>query len=163
MNLANAYLLHGDRDASLQCLQKASEMVDDHTNWEPRVIFHAENACISLALGYVETAFSHIALLEQTIGQRVGPPNWGVCERLSIMRSFHVNGPEAAAERARSALARFEGRNLLYYLDVMAGMAFLERSRTGELQLETKKALELLESLGLHGKKQLLKNQGFLF
>src|SRR5579864_1417620 len=45
MNLANAYLLGGHRDEALQCVGQASQMVDDHTNWEPRIIFHAENAC----------------------------------------------------------------------------------------------------------------------
>jgi hypothetical protein len=59
-------------------------------------------------------------------------------------------------------MRRFEGMNLLYYLDVAVGMAFVERRTLGEHGPETVKALGVIESLGLHGKRLLLKSQGFL-
>lgn len=121
-----------------------------------------ENACVALNLGRTNLALKHITALDELSASRAFLPNAGAYERLRSLLTFHTEGAEAAFERARRAEKRFAGKNVLYYLDAVAALAFLERMTDGAYSLETNKALDLFESLGFRGMRQHLTHQGFL-
>ncbi|HTX54568.1 MAG TPA: AAA family ATPase [Candidatus Baltobacteraceae bacterium] len=161
-NLADAYVLAGHQDQALEYLDHAQRMVERESNWEPRMVFHSEGACIWLALGDQERALRAITELEHVVGTLPFGPNWGIYERLRAFKIAHLEGPDCALLTARGARERFHGRNLLYEIDANAAVSWLERKVLGSIQPETEAGLMLLDELGLRGKKILLQAQGFL-
>ena len=162
VNLASAYTLGGMKNEALEALDHASAILSGESNWEPRVVFHIDSACISLSLGNVDAGLDHIAHLEHVIGSNLSPPNWGACERLRAFRALRTVGAESALRIATEAAARFRDRNVIYFLDAVAALALVEREMTGTLSAGTTEALTVFEGLGLHGKRLLLRTQGFL-
>jgi|SRR5690348_3344907 len=161
-NLASAYLLAGRTDLARSVLDRAAAQIHGENHWEPRLVLLDQMACLALTLGRTDEALGHIDNLIQLTGSNPFPPNPGAVERLRIFHTFHTEGSKAAFERADTALHKFADKDLLFYLDAACSLAFVEKTSAGAYSPQTKKALDLLESLGLLGMKKHLKNQGFL-
>lgn len=161
-NLAGAYMLGGHTARAEALLERAAGLLSEQSHWEPRFMLLLENACVALNLGRTNIALKHITALDELSASRAFLPNAGAYERLRSFLAYHTEGAEVAFARARGAEKRFAGKNVLYYLDAVAALAFLERMTEGAYSMETKKALDLFESLGFRGMRLHLTHQGFL-
>jgi hypothetical protein len=161
-NLANAYLLSGDQGKAVEYLEQGRLVLEDVSNWEPRMVFYAESASVWLALGNSQRALQSISTLEEVAGQLRFGPHWGAFERLKAFRATYLGGAASALAGARAARDRFKGRTVLYYVSVNAAVAWLEEKLDGRIGAETDEGLHLLDTLGLLGIKTVLKMEGFI-
>src|SRR5438093_5388601 len=88
--------------------------------------------------------------------------NLGLLSRLKVFHSAHVDNEEAALAMAREALAMFEGKHPLYYLDAIAALAWIERRMFGQVSSEVQRSLEHFERHEATGKLMMLRAQGFI-
>jgi len=114
-------------------------------------------------MGNLGLALDLIRRAEETAcGKERAVPVAGIFEKLRILRASHVSGPERAARMAREAKLKFQGRDLAYYLDVLAAAAWLEKRIMGHYSAETEEALKAFEAPNLAGFRALQAAQGLL-
>jgi tetratricopeptide (TPR) repeat protein len=162
MNLADAYMLHGQRDRAYACMEKAREwMGARQRNWFANVNFRLECASMALMLGNVALALDLVEEIEGVCGNRDRPIlDSSIYEKLLIFRTAHTKGKEAAFLIAEEAMEKYRGRNPYYFINALAAMAWLERTFTGSQTAETVRDLALLDQIP--GKRAMLTAQGFL-
>jgi tetratricopeptide (TPR) repeat protein len=162
-HLADAYMLTGQQDKVLRCLQHAREWMQPVRHWYTNVCYLMESASFALMLGNVSHALELIASVEQATGGResgVGDP--AMHAKLRAFRAAHVYSDEAAWSIVREVKDRFRGRHPFYHFNIIGVTAWLERRCNGVYSAETHEELRLFERLGAPGKRAILKAQGFL-
>lgn len=85
----------------------------------------------------------------------------GAFWKLKIFRRGHLGEIAEASRMAAEMGEFFRPRSPMYYLDVLAAKAWLERHTMGGLKSETDRELNLFETLGLPGRRALFAAQGF--
>ena len=85
-------------------------------------------------------------------------PYW----KLVALRKAHLGRSHEAYDIARSLAHRWKDTFVLHYFDMLATSAWLEYRENGRIEPETRRELDIFESLGARGKKALLTLQGFL-
>jgi DNA-binding SARP family transcriptional activator/tetratricopeptide (TPR) repeat protein len=162
-NLGDAYLLSGDRERAVDCLEKAKEWVDTHDDWQMTVVYLFENASRALTTGNVPLALNLQRELEKlTEGGQRFTIHAGLSTKLEALRTVHDVGPIGVADFLRERKNFFRDRVPFYYLDVLGAAAWIEKLCAGRYSTETEKELEIFESCGALGKRALLQAQGFL-
>ena len=125
--------------------------------------FTCESANIALMNGNVALALQFIDTTEAIArGRERAVPEGGMFHKLRIFRAEHVRGgdePLAMAERAQET---FRGRHMVYFLEVLAARAWLEKRRFGRYSRTTEGELRLFDSTSAHGLRNSLAAQGFL-
>jgi len=160
-NLAEAFLLSGDREKALNYWERAGAWAASHATWRTNIEFLLESASFALALGNLSGALANIESAEKAAWQQeriVSEP--GMFEKLRVVRAYHVSSPEHAMAIAARARERFRARHPLYYLDAIAITAWLERQICGGYSSEMENELELFTTLRAFGKRDLLRAQG---
>jgi tetratricopeptide (TPR) repeat protein len=162
-NLAEAYLLTGDIENGLRCIEAARAQAERERSWRARVGFLADSANLALLIGNTGHALDTIARMETAIwGRERAAPGLGLVERLRIFRAGHIGDPALACAMAREARERFRHRNLMFYLDALSAQAWAEIRAYGRITAETGSELTMLDIAELAGKKAALLRQGFL-
>ena len=164
LSLAEAYVLHGDPQQALDWLARGREAAARRRSWSVNVEFLCQTANIALLMGNVTEALTVIDEAERTAwGRERATPNAGLFEKLRIFHAAHASGYEAAQAIADEALAKFRGRNPLFYVSVLAAAAWSERRHLGSHKSSTEAALgAALYRPELAGYATLLKAQGLL-
>ena len=163
MNLAEAYLLSGERKKGLDYLDRARQWVKTQRSWRAHMEVLAECANVALIMRDLSLALELIRSLEATASTKEGAvPDAGTFEKLRIFGLAHTVGVEEARTAATLQRDRFRGRHPVYYLSVLAVSAWLEEQKGGPLGDTIRKELRLFEDWGAAGLKSALSAQGFL-
>jgi DNA-binding SARP family transcriptional activator/tetratricopeptide (TPR) repeat protein len=163
INLADAYMLTGQRERALACWEELREWMTRPRNWQIRVTYLLEGASFELMCGNVGEALDLVASAERACqGKERAYSDTSMFIKYKVFRTAHVKGNEAAWPMALEGLERFRDSHTLYYLNTLGVVAWLERRDGGHHSGETERALELFDKLGAHGRKALLVAQGFL-
>ena len=162
-NLAEAYMLNGDKAKAADCVESARQLVGMEASWSARVSFLADTASLALLAGNVTHALDTIGEMELvTWGRERAVPDFGLVERLRIFRMGYTKGAASACVAAEQAKEKFRNRNLMFYLDALSAHAWVEMRARGCLSRQTEIELEMLDMPELAGKKATLLGQGFL-
>jgi hypothetical protein len=83
-------------------------------------------------------------------------------ERLRVFLAYHTRGYDVARALASEYLEQFKGRHLLAYLELVATMAWIEKTHNGCYPETIEQELSLFEKHQCKGKRAALAAQGFL-
>ncbi len=163
-NLAEAYLLSGDKERALGCLEAAGKWMQvQGRSWRANIDFMCENANIALMMGNFTVAIEFIAAVETIAsGRERAVPESGMFHKLKVFRAEHVHGTDAALRLAEEAQQAFRGRHPVYYLEALAARAWAEERKFGVPTRGTIEELGLFRTLGASGLRSALTAQGFL-
>ncbi len=162
-NLTFAYILGGQARKAEECVESWQNWIQNGRSWASNVEHCCELAEVNLVFGNTTEALKLIVQAERgTAGGGVPYVTLGVLERLMVFLMYHTRGPEASRILAESSARRFKDRHLLAYLDVLAGLAWIERKTSETYTAATNRDLMLFEKFGLQGKRAILAAQGFL-
>jgi tetratricopeptide (TPR) repeat protein len=162
-NLAEAYMLSGERAKGVGCIESARRLAGKERSWSARVSFLADAANLALLAGNVPHALDTIGEMERvTWGRERAVPDIGLVERLRIFKMGYTRDAASASAMAERAKEKFRNRNLMYYLDALSAHAWAETRAHGRLSDQTQSELELFQMPELTGKKAALIAQGFL-
>ncbi len=163
MNLAEAYVLSGERDRARECMEQAREWVRVQRSWRANIEYLCESANMALVVGNTAFALDCIQGLDAAVAGREGAvPEAGMFQKLRVFRLAHTAGVEEAYSVATAQLHRFRGRHPLYHLEVLAAVAWLEKLKDGTVSAETKAELGLFEELEATGLWRAVSAQGFV-
>ena len=163
INLADAYMLSGDRDRAYGCMEDARKWMAEAgpRSWRANVDFLLESASMALMFGNVSLALDLTAEVEKLCGGIERPLlDSSLYEKLRIMRVGHTKGRDAAFELAHHAIEKYRGRHPYYFINAIAAMAWVEQTFMGGYTESTRKELAILQSVP--GKRASLTAQGFL-
>ena len=123
-NLAEAYMLSGDKSRGADCIEAATRLVGKERSWSARVSFLSDTANLALLAGNVQHALDTIGALERiTWGRERAVPDLGLVERLRIFKMGYTKGAASACVMAEQAKDKFRNRNLMFYLDALSAHA----------------------------------------
>jgi DNA-binding SARP family transcriptional activator/tetratricopeptide (TPR) repeat protein len=163
MNLAEASVLSGDRDQAIECLERARQWVKTQRTWRANIEFLCESANMALVMQDLVLALELIQSLQTAAaGRERAVPEAGMFEKLKLFRLAHTASVDQALAEANDQRRRFHNCHPLYYLEVLAAGAWLEKRGHGTVTKETSAELTLFESWGAAGLRQALRAQGFL-
>jgi tetratricopeptide (TPR) repeat protein len=163
MNLAEAYMLSGERERALDCVDAARMWIQGQRSWRSNIGYLCESAAIALMMGNLALALQLLESVRSIArGRERAVPEPGAFEKLMIFETEHVDGGKDAIAMARKARAAFRDRHLVAYLEALAVTAWLEKKRFGAYTTQTQQELQLFERYGAHGLKASLSAQGFL-
>jgi tetratricopeptide (TPR) repeat protein len=162
-NLIDPYMLLGQHDAALECLEKARKWLGPERRWKLRLTFLIEAASFALMCHNVALALDLIGQMENLArGREDAVPMPGVYWRMRTLMMAHA-GRAAEAYAALCSQGEIWKKNAIFhYLDIVVAKSWLELRETGTLTPETRQDLEIFETLGFRGRKQLMTLQGFL-
>lgn len=163
MNLADAYMCVGDRGRAFECLDQAKAWMESagQRSWLARASFLLESVGLALMSGNAALAVELVGEAEQLVGNRQRALyDSSMYEKFQVLRAGLINGQAAATEIARAAMERYRQRHPLYFLNVLAAMAWVERTFSGSYSEQTRTDLSLFSKAP--GKLALVKAQGFL-
>jgi len=150
-NLAEAYVLSGQTGKALECLEHAAWWVTTQRSWRAHIDFLSESANMALVMRNVTLALELIQSLEMTaLGREGAVPEAGMFEKLRLWRLAHTAGVNEALEAAVTSRSKFRDRHPLYFLEVLAVEAWLQKRKHGTVDW------------GATGLKTALTAQGFL-
>jgi tetratricopeptide (TPR) repeat protein len=162
-NLAEAYVLSGQTGKALECLEHAAWWVTTQRSWRAHIDFLSESANMALVMRNVTLALELIQSLEMTaLGREGAVPEAGMFEKLRLWRLAHTAGVNEALEAAVTSRSKFRDRHPLYFLEVLAVEAWLQKRKHGTVEAETRSELQLFVDWGATGLKTALTAQGFL-
>jgi tetratricopeptide (TPR) repeat protein len=162
-NLADAYVLSGNRIEARHCIRAARLWNQDQRSWRVDVTYLCESAHLALMMGDPGQALKQIERVEHlAYGRELAVPEQGLFCRLKIFRAAHVASAEHAAKLAQASLDRFRSRNMLYYLEALAALTWVQARSPALYENTTRDELQLFESIGAHGLRALLVAEGFL-
>jgi tetratricopeptide (TPR) repeat protein len=163
INLADAYMLTGQRGKALACWEEVRRWMNRPRNWQISVTYLLESASFALMCGNVSEALDLVAAAERASqGKECAYSDASMFLKYKVFRMAHVAGNEAAWPIALEGLERFRHHHTLYYLNAVGVVAWLERRQWGRLTAETERELKLFEKVGALGRRALLTAQGFL-
>jgi hypothetical protein len=118
---------------------------------------------MALVMRNVTLALELIQSLEMTaLGREGAVPEAGMFEKLRLWRLAHTAGVNEALEAAVTSRSKFRDRHPLYFLEVLAVEAWLQKRKHGTVEAETRSELQLFVDWGATGLKTALTAQGFL-
>src|SRR4029077_12523819 len=162
-NLAEAYVMLGERERALDCMASAEQVINSQRSWRSNMEFLSERAQIALMTGNTHLALDLVERLEKVAsGRERAVPELGVFEKLRVFRAAHVEGPQEACHIAALASETFRHKHNLHYMQTLAASAWLERELRGSLSTDTTAELSIFERLGARGLRAALAAQGFL-
>ncbi len=162
-NLASAYVVRRELDKARECFESWQQWMRDGRSWAARMEYWCDTALMELTLGNTSEALKLVATAEQeSQGKEDLLVNQGRLERLRVLLAYHTSGVETAKLLAKSCLKRFQGRNLLAYLEALAALGWLETRVEGVHSQATQVLLQLLKDHRLQGKRTLFEVEGFL-
>jgi len=161
-SLVESYMLIGDRTRALEALEQARAWAKYSRSWRTHIELLCTSVAVALMTANVTLALELIPSAEHLArGRELAVPDPGGFESFRIFNTAHTDGPEAAFKMASEMKQRFEGRHLLYYLDAVSVIAWLERSSTGCCSPATRRELCLFDTWNAPGKKVLSQLQGW--
>ncbi|MGH7699098.1 MAG: ATP-binding protein [Gemmatimonadales bacterium] len=162
-SLVESYVLCGQTLEALKTLEEGRAWVKQSRNWRIQVDFLSLSVSLALITGQVSAALDLIATAEKiTQGRSLALSDAGGFETYRVFRAAHLQGDRAGFRIASQAKARFQGRHLLYYLDAVAAIAWLEMRSQGRYSNQTLSELRLFDDWGVPGKRYLCQAQGFV-
>jgi tetratricopeptide (TPR) repeat protein len=162
-NLAEAYALSGDREKALEYSSRAQRWVQTQGTWRAHIEVLCERANMALVMGNLALALDLVQSLESAAaGRERAVPEAGMFEKLRLFGLAHRAGIDEAYSAATSNRDRFLERHPVYFLEVVAALAWLEKAKYGCLTRQTSEELSLFDSWGATGLKAALAAQGFL-
>jgi DNA-binding SARP family transcriptional activator/tetratricopeptide (TPR) repeat protein len=162
-NLAEAYMLLGQREDALACLDSAKKLTTQTRSWRSNVEFLCESANLALMMRNVALALDLIGSVEEiAAGRERAVPEPGMFEKLRVFRTAHHKGHQAAASLAAQAQDRFRDRHRVDYMQALAAKAWLESCSSTPYSPQTQAELTVFGTLGAHGLRASLTAQGFL-
>jgi len=162
-NLMDAYVLLGQEAAAVECLEAARRWLSPERRWKIRCAFFTEAASFALVQRNVALSLDLIGHLESLAqGREDAIPMPGPYWKLKIFRHAHLGKAEEASQMAAAMGDLFRERCPVFYLDILAARAWLERRTTGQLSIGTERELGVFDSVGLPGRRALFAAQGFL-
>jgi tetratricopeptide (TPR) repeat protein len=162
-NLIDPYMLLGQEDAAMGCLEKGTKWIGPERRWKLRLTFFIEAASFALMQRNLGLALDLIGQLEVVSRDReLAIPMPGAYWKLKAFRMAQLGQSDEAYVTVSALTTRWRDSYVFPYLDMIATKAWLERQRDGAPKPETLKELEIFERIGARGKKELLILQGFL-
>jgi hypothetical protein len=162
-NLLDAYVLTGRSRDAFDCVEKARTWIASERRWRVRCAFQTEMAAFALIEGNIHLALDLIEHLEDIARDREDSvPMPGCYWKLKMFRAAHLGRTDEALHIATVIGDSFRDRCPFFYLDVLAGRAWLERRMYGRQGNQMEEELGLFERAGASGRKALLTAQGFL-
>jgi DNA-binding SARP family transcriptional activator/tetratricopeptide (TPR) repeat protein len=162
-NLAEAYMLSGQREMALQCLEAAKVWIEGERSWRANVDYLCETANIALMMGDLTLALQLIERVRTAAeGRERAVPEAGAFVKLMTFFSAHLGDASHALQIARDAREKFRARNTVYFLEALAATAWAERRHLGSCTDQTARELVLFDHLGASGLKASLTAQRFL-
>lgn len=163
MNAAEAFMMCGRKEDAAQYMELAKSHLSSHRTWKAELEFLCENASLALIGGDTSLALEIIASVEAAAaGREAAVPEPAVFAKLRAFRVMHLGGPDAAGPLVEQALDRFRSRHVLYFLEVLAARAWLEKLINASYLNQTRMELGLFDRYGAHGLKARLAAEGFL-
>jgi DNA-binding SARP family transcriptional activator/tetratricopeptide (TPR) repeat protein len=163
VNLIDPYILTGQEDKALACIEEARRWLVPERRWKLRCTFLVETASFALIQQNVALALDLIAQLEALArGREDALPMPGPYWKLIAFRKAHIGRIDDAYGIVQSLANRWRETYVLHYLDMLATMSWLEYKESGQITAQTEKELQIFDVLGAKGKKALLTLQGFL-
>jgi len=163
VNLIDPYLLTGQQDKALECLEKARQWLGPERRWKLRCTFLLEAASFALIQRNLSLALDLIDQLETIArGREDALPMPGPYWKLVAFRRAHLGRSDEAYNLARSLADQWKHTYVIHYLDMLATMAWLEHRENGQTRRETAVELGIFDVIGSKGKRALLALQGFL-
>jgi tetratricopeptide (TPR) repeat protein len=163
INLMDPYLLTGQQDKAVECLEKAREWLGPERRWKLRCTFLLETASFALIQRNLSLALDLIDQLETIArGREDALPMPGPYWKLVAFRRAHLGRSDEAYSLARSLAAQWKETYVIHYLEMVATMAWLEYRENGQITRKTAEELEIFDAIGSRGKRALLALQGFL-
>lgn len=160
-NLADAYLLTGNRTKALETIQAASHCVSQKGTWRATVLLLLDSAGMELAMGNTPRAVQIMTQCEEVLdGRHATVSDAGTYSRLKAVWAAHMHDDETAASIVAEAEKRFATHDPLSYLDALAAHAWIDRRTTGQV---CESVLREIRPMGraMPGKVALLAAQGF--
>ncbi len=162
-NLAEAYMMLGQRELALQSMAAGKKVIDLQQSWRSQIEFLSESAHIALMMGDAPHALDLVRRLGEIASEReMAVPELGAFKKLRIFRAAHVQGLQEAFRLAGEARDQFRGRHNLHYMQALAATAWLERRSNGCCSEKTESELTIFERLSAKGLRAALTAQGFL-
>ena len=162
-NLIDPYMLSGDADAALECLENARRWLAPEKRWKLRLTFLLEAASFALMRRNIGLALDVISQMEGVArGREDAVLMPGAYWKMRTFKMAHMGHLDEAYHTVLSRGTTWKGRSVFHYLDILAAKAWLETRDTGQLNAETQRDLKAFETLGLRGRRELLTLQGFL-
>jgi tetratricopeptide (TPR) repeat protein len=163
MNAAEAFMMCGRKEDAARYMELAKNHRSGHRTWKAELEFLCENASLALIGGDTSHALEIIASAEAAaVGREAAVPEPAVFAKLRTFRVMHSGGPDAARPLVEQALDRFRSRHLLYFLEVLATKAWLEKLMNDSHLSQTSTELGMFDRSGAHGLKAKLAAEGFL-
>ena len=162
-NLAEAYALSGNSDKALEYSNRSQRWVQTQGTWRAQIEVLCESANMALVMGNLPLSLELIQSQENAAsGRERAVPEAGMFEKLRLFRLAHHAGLEEAYSAANLSRERFLDRHPVYFLEVVAALAWLEKAKFGCLVPQTRIELTLFDKWGAKGLKAALAAQGFL-
>jgi len=162
-NLIDPYMLLGQADAALECLERARRWLAPQKRWKLRLTFLLEAASFALMRRNTGLALDLISQMESVArGREEAVLMPGAYWKMRTFKMAHVGRVGEAFDTVSSIGSTWKRRSAFHYLDILAANAWLETRETGKLSAETRHDLGAFEALGLRGRRELLTLQGFL-
>ena len=162
-NLMDPYMLMGQPDVAVECLERARKWLGPERRWKLRLTFFVEAASFALMSRNVGLALELISQMENLArGREKAVLMPGVYWKMRTFKMAHVGRTDEAYATISQQAASWRNRAIFHYLDILAAKSWLEMREAGELSAETRQDLGLFDTLGLTGRKKLLTLQGFL-
>jgi hypothetical protein len=125
--------------------------------------YWCDTALMEVTMGNTSEALKLVATAErESQGREELVVNQGRLERLRVFLAYHTSGVEAAKLLAKASVRRFQGRNLIAYMETLAALGWLETRIEGGHSQATQVLLQVLEDHRLQGKRMLFEVEGFL-
>jgi len=162
-NLIDAYVLAGQEAKAITCMELARRWLIPRRRWKFHCAFLMECAAFELIRGNTALALDLIGQLENVARDREeAVPMHGPYWKLRIFREASLGRLEEAERLVSQKQVAFQRSCPLYFLDILAAKAWLQRRTLGETTAETEKELGIFEVVSAAGKKAILTAQGFL-
>jgi len=163
VNLVDPYLLTGQQEKALECIEKARQWLGPEGRWKLRCTFLVESASFALIQRNLSLAMDLIDQLETIArGREDALPMPGPYWKLVAFRRAHLGRSDEAYNLVRSLADQWKATYVIHYLDMLATMAWLEHREKGQITKETAVELGVFDVIGSRGKRALLTLQGFL-
>ena len=163
LSLAASLLMNGQQEAAISAMTSAQEASKREQSWLTSMEFLLGYAAFALEIRDVTLALQLTETAERVAwGKEQAVPSRGLFDKLRIHRAVHLGGPDAGRSMLAESRGRYRDRHPFYYLDAVACSAWLDKLCVGHYSDETRRELELFETLGAGGLRAIHVAQGFL-
>jgi len=163
MNVAEAYMLSGSKGEAERYINLAKVYMASRRTWKTQLDFFCEGANLALMMGNISLALDLIGSAETSArGRENAISEAAMFTKLRAFKLAHLYGVERAWPIVEVGLAKFRACHPVFFLEVLAAKAWLEKRDSGSLTQDTLSELGLFEKLQARGLRAALTAQGFL-